>query len=228
MSSNRREFLRHSLALLPATALAGCGAGPATPEQAAATAYTPTFFSAEEWALLGAILARLIPRDALGAGALEAGVPEYIDRQMGTPWAQGQSWYMQGPFQPDAPATLGYQLRLAPRQLYRLGLADLAAACRQQQGKAFEALDAQAQDAVLIQLEAGTLALPSVPGKTFFALVLANAREGFFCDPRHGGNHDLAGWKLIGFPGARADFMDWVERDVRYPLSPVSIDGQRG
>jgi gluconate 2-dehydrogenase gamma chain len=34
----------------------------------------------------------------------------------------------------------------------------------------------------------------------------------------------MAGWKLVGFPGARCDYRDWVERhNEKYPLPPVSI-----
>ncbi|STW69178.1 gluconate 2-dehydrogenase subunit gamma [Klebsiella pneumoniae] len=54
-----------------------------------------------------------------------------------------------------------------------------------------------------------------------------NTREGFFSDPIHGGNKGMVGWTLINFPGARADFMDWVERGERYPFPPVSINGER-
>jgi gluconate 2-dehydrogenase gamma chain len=37
----------------------------------------------------------------------------------------------------------------------------------------------------------------------------------------------MAGWKLIGFPGARYDYRDWVERyNEAYPLPPVSIMGR--
>ncbi|MDW7570648.1 gluconate 2-dehydrogenase subunit 3 family protein, partial [Klebsiella pneumoniae] len=45
--------------------------------------------------------------------------------------------------------------------------------------------------------------------------------------PIHGGNKGMVGWTLINFPGARADFMDWVERGERYPFPPVSINGER-
>jgi gluconate 2-dehydrogenase gamma chain len=45
----------------------------------------------------------------------------------------------------------------------------------------------------------------------------------------HGGNKDAAAWKMIGFPGARADYADWVGRPgERYPLPPVSINGPQG
>ena len=64
--------------------------------------YQPTFFTPEEWAFIKAAVARLIPADERGPGALEAGVPEFIDRQMNTPYATGSIWYMQGPFNPDA------------------------------------------------------------------------------------------------------------------------------
>jgi gluconate 2-dehydrogenase gamma chain len=51
--------------------------------------------------------------------------------------------------------------------------------------------------------------------------------EGFFADPIYGGNRDMAGWKLVGFPGARYDYRDWVERhNEAYPLPPVSIMGR--
>ena len=51
-----------------------------------------------------------------------------------------------------------------------------------------------------------------VKGAEFFALLLQNTQEGFFADPIYGGNRDMAGWKLVGFPGARYDYRDWVER----------------
>lgn len=62
----------------------------------------------------------------------------------------------------------------------------------------------------------------------FFGQLLQNTREGYFCDPIHGGNKDLAAWKMIGFPGARADFMDFVNQNGKaYPYGPVSINGER-
>ncbi len=236
-SGSRRHFLRSSLKLLPAVTLAGCsvpastaGGGRAAADAAAGgdQPYHPRFFSDAEWAFVQAAVARLIPQDALGAGALQAGVPEFIDRQMQTPYASGALWYMHGPFDADAPPTLGYQLKLVPQQVYRLGIAAADAAVRQASGKPFVELGEADQDAWLKKMEAGQLQFDSVPAKTFFALLLQNTREGFFSDPIHGGNKGMVGWTLVGFPGARADFMDWVERNEAYPFAPVSIDGARG
>jgi gluconate 2-dehydrogenase gamma chain len=218
-----------AVAVLPGcdTRQSAAGQGGSTARNPAPGTYAPRFFTAGEWAFVNAASARLIPNDALGPGAVETGVPEYIDRQMDTPWATGKLWYMQGPFNADAPATMGYQSQLTPQQIYRLGIAAADGFVQKAQGKSFVQLAADAQDAALHAIESGQAVFDAVPAKLFFSMLLQNAREGFFADPVHGGNRGLAGWKLIGFPGARADFMDWVERDVRYPLPPVALSGQR-
>jgi len=234
----RRDFLRKTLTLIPVVTVASTGLGmqalaasePAprpVPKAVPGTAYEPTFFTAEEWAFVQAAVARLIPADDLGPGALEAGAAEFIDRQMNTPYATGALWFMQGPFVTDAPPQMGYQLQLVPQQIYRLGIAAADAFSRQQAGKPFAQLDGARQDALLKQIEAGEPAFADVPPKAFFSLLLQNTREGFFCDPIHGGNKGMVGWTQIGFPGARADFMDWVERNEAYPFPAVSIRGER-
>ena len=38
----------------------------------------------------------------------------------------------------------------------------------------------------------------------------------------------MGAWKMIGYPGVRADFLEWVDQSRRYPYGPVSIHGQRG
>ncbi|WGS52685.1 gluconate 2-dehydrogenase subunit 3 family protein [Paraburkholderia sp. D15] len=239
--SSRRGFLRTAIALVPAGTLAACddrhptatSAAGATPSAATQTSsstaadYKPKFFDAREWAFLQAAVDRLIPSDAEGPGALEAGVPEFIDRQMDTPYAHGALWYMQGPFAQGAPE-LGYQLKLVPRDLYRLGIAAVNAFCTKTYARSFDALDAPIRDTVLAALEKGKVDLADVPAATFFAQLLQNTREGYFCDPIHGGNRDMAAWKMIGFPGARADFMDFVNQNgAAYPYGPVSIEGKR-
>ena len=62
----------------------------------------------------------------------------------------------------------------------------------------------------------------------FFTILLQDTRCGFFADPIYGGNRDMAAWKMIGFPGARYDYRDWVERhNERYPHPPISIAASR-
>jgi len=240
----RRDFLRKSLTLIPVVTVASTGLGGsmlmATPEPAQAApakpaasekAYEPTYFTAEEWAFINAAVAQLIPADAQGPGALEAGAPEYIDRQMNTPYASGALWFMQGPFNADAPPEMGWQSKLVPKEIYRLGIAATDAWSKAFNGKVFAAQDSATRDDMLRRLEAGgsevTAHFDAVPPKMFFNLLLQNTKEGFFCDPIHGGNKGMVGWTMIGFPGARADFMDWVERNEQYPFPAVSIRGER-
>lgn len=146
---------------------------------------------------------------------------------MNTPYATGSIWYMQGPFNPDVPKEMGYQLPLVPKQIYNLGIVEANDWCRQQYGKPFAELDGAKQDAALSQFESGAASFKQLPASLFFSYLLQNTREGFFSDPIHGGNKGMVGWTLINFPGARADFMDWVERGERYPFPPVSINGER-
>lgn len=233
----RRQFLRRMLAIVPTASLAtgvalsqsACKPSSA-PSAAAVPPYQPDYFTADEWRFLQAAVDRLIPSDHLGPGALEAGVPEYIDRQMETPWGHGKLWYMQGPFHVSEAPELGYQLNLAPRDVYRHGIKACDAWCRQHySGKSFASLINAEQEAVLQAMEHGKAHFDPVAASTFFGFLLANAKEGFFADPIYGGNKKMAGWKTIGFPGARADFADWIDQPgVKYPYGPVSIDGSRG
>jgi gluconate 2-dehydrogenase gamma chain len=194
-----------------------------------ATNYTPTFFNPVEWSFINAAVGRLIPSDGPGPGGLETGVPEFIDRQMELPYGHGAYFYLQGPFQPDAPATLGYQLRYTPRELYRSGIAAANDACRTAAGRAFADLTPDEQDRFLSSLEKNQVQLFGPPAAAFFAQLLENAREGYFADPLYGGNRGMAAWKWIGFPGARADFTDWIDQaGQNYPYGPVAISGARG
>ncbi|MDY7579855.1 gluconate 2-dehydrogenase subunit 3 family protein [Herbaspirillum sp. RTI4] len=223
ISPHRRHFLRAAVTAAPAVVLiAAAGVGMAT-NTPPAGAFKPRYFSPAEWETLSALVDRLIPASDEGPGALEAGAHEFIDLQMNTPYAHGGLWYMQAPFVASAPE-FGYQFHMTPRELYRSGLAGLDAAVQKQFSKTFAQLDAAQRDEVISALEKGTFNIGEVPPATFFGQVLQNTKEGYFCDPQHGGNKDMAAWKMIGFPGARADYMDWVEQyGKKYPLPPVSI-----
>ncbi|KON66232.1 gluconate 2-dehydrogenase subunit 3 precursor [Komagataeibacter europaeus] len=190
------------------------------------TPYAPRFFTPAEWAFLIAACDRLIPADENGPGALALDVPRFIDMQMGTPYASGAQWYMQGPFV-QGPDNLGYQLPYAPRDLYRRGIAGMNAHAATRHGRPFAGLAPALQDDLLHGAENDSMIFGDMPSTVFFDQLLANVMEGAFSDPVHGGNTGLGGWTMLGFPGARADFMDWVDRyGAHYPLGSVSISGE--
>lgn len=185
------------------------------------------FLTNEERRCLDALVSRLIPQDELGPGALEAGAVDFIDNQLAGHYGRGERWYMQGPFA-KALETQGYQSELAPAGLYRAAIAALDEHCRRSfQGRVFADLSPEEQDELLRQMEAGDLDLEDVPVAAFFGLLMENTVEGFFCDPIYGGNRDMAGWRLVGFPGARYDYRDYLDHNgERISIEPVGLRGR--
>ena len=59
-------------------------------------------------------------------------------------------------------------------------------------GKRFAELAAEQQADALIEVEENL--------RAFFDLILTHTRQGFYGDPRHGGNRNMASWKMLGLP----------------------------
>ena len=76
------------------------------------------------------------------------------------------------------------------RATYRAGLAAVDAASRAKAGKAFIDLPSAVQVEVLNTIEENS--------PVFFDLILTHTRQGFYGDPRHGGNRDMVSWKMLG------------------------------
>lgn len=159
------------------------------------------FFSRAEALIVASAASRIFPSDEAGPGAREAGVAVYIDRQLAGPWGRDRHRYTQGPFEENAPAEFGYQGQATPQLIYRQGLKEL---------KGFDHLEPAEQDEKLKQIEAGV----------FFSLLRQNTIEGMFCDPMHGGNIDMLGWQLIGFPGPRMSNFDDVDKHFGEAFRP--------
>lgn len=150
------------------------------------------FFTETEALIVAAAASRIFPSDESGPGAREAGVAIFIDRQLAGPYGRDRFRYTQPPFE-DAPREFGYQGSATPRQIYREGLKGL---------QGFHLLSAIGQDDALRQIES----------TVFFSLLRQNTIEGMFCDPIHGGNVDMVGWQLVGFPGPRMSNYDEIEK----------------
>jgi gluconate 2-dehydrogenase gamma chain len=113
--------------------------------------YKPVFFDDAQWLFILAACDRLIPAEGRGPGALETNVPVFIDQQLHT--GLGSDIYQQGPHQPDAPSTLGFQIPYAPQDVYRIGIKLTQQVSQQQHGKPFEQLEAKDKDALLTALQ---------------------------------------------------------------------------
>jgi hypothetical protein len=132
-----------------------------------------------EDATLAALLERLFPADELGPGAIEIGVLDYLRLSLDGPYAE-----------------------LLP--IYRGALASIDGVARREYGRSFAELSPARQDVLVERLEQAQIVdLEASDAAGFFDLVWQHLREGLFCDPIHGGNRDMLGWRLIGFPGAQ-------------------------
>jgi gluconate 2-dehydrogenase gamma chain len=161
-------------------------------------------FNSAEGAAIEALADRIIPPDPQTPGGKDAGCAIFLDRQLAGPYGRQEGLYV------------------------REALAALDRACQSRQGgKSFAELSTDAQDAVLAGLESGEFKLDGVDGQAFFDQAIKDLQMGFFADPIYGGNRDMVAWKMIGYPGARYNYLDWVKRhNERFPLPPVSITGR--
>ncbi len=146
---------------------------------------------------LEAMSGRIMPTTD-SPGAVEAGAPDYIDIALADP----------------------YKPQLAR---YQRGLAELDRYATATFSKPFAALSAEQQDETLENLEGGKIK-DVTDGAQFFELVRRHTMEGFFCEPYYGGNRDMVGWKLVGFPGQRFGYDDpYINKVIDLP--PVAFRG---
>jgi gluconate 2-dehydrogenase gamma chain len=176
-----------------------------------------TFLTAAERTTVEALVARIFPGDAEDPGAREADVVGYVDRSL-------------------AGEDAGLQ------RLYRDGLSRLEELCGARFGVGFIALPEPAQDELLREIERTIPAPAATHGDPapladeragalghLFAMVREHTLEGMFADPQYGGNRGMAGWRLIGFPGAQWSYSAQQRRvgfDAR-GISPLGLEDLR-
>jgi gluconate 2-dehydrogenase gamma chain len=161
------------------------------------------FFDSEQALIIAAAVSRIFPSDESGPGAKEAGVIVYIDRHLAGPYGKGHHRYMKAPFEIGGPE-LGYQGPATPAEIYHEGLKNLAG---------FTDLTPEQQDEHLRQIQSSL----------FFSLLRQHTIEGMFCDPVHGGNVDMLGWQLVGFPGPRMSNYDDVDKHFGEAFRPAPV-----
>lgn len=199
MTLSRRDFLLQSA--LYSGALWAALNVPHPHTLAAAEASTkPLVLKPDQWKLVEAIAARIIPSDD-EPGATEAGVVNFVDK-----------------------ALANEDKALAP--VYAAGLAGTDAVATKRYAKAFVALTPAEQDEVLLALEAGKgegWPKGAVGSADFFMAVRAHTIFGFLCDPAYGGNRDYVGWKVTGYPGRQHHRGGYTKEQMqgKEPIVPV-------
>jgi gluconate 2-dehydrogenase gamma chain len=126
---------------------------------------------------LAAICERIIPADQ-DPGATEAQVVNFIDLQLIGPYKRH-------------------------RASYRQGIRGVEQASLKMFGHRFTELTSERQDEVLKELERAGVegdARKGLSSKDFLSLVLSHTMQGFYGDPRHGGNRARVSWKMLNLP----------------------------
>ena len=163
----RREFIKRSSVAVGGTMLIWAGC-----KKQPTTQWQ--YLTEEEAQLVIAMSSRIIPSDD-EPGAVEAGVVYFIDQQL-------VSYYRRW--------TL----------VYREGLKGVEKASKALFSKSFTALQPQQMDALLEQIENESISTELNPGKMltrFFNLLVDHCMQGFYGDPRHGGNRDWSSYKML-------------------------------
>jgi gluconate 2-dehydrogenase gamma chain len=185
------------------------------------------YFTGPEGQAIEAIADRIIPPDPQTPGGKNAGCAVFLDRQLAGPYGRRDGLYTRPPFQQGG-KNQGPQSEKGPAEQYRQWLAALDRAVKSKHdGKAFADLSDDDKDAALKGLESGDLKLEGADGKAFMEQAVKDIQMGFFADPIYGGNRDMAAWTMIGYPGARYNYLDWIDRhNERFPLPAVSMTGR--
>jgi gluconate 2-dehydrogenase gamma chain len=224
----RREFLKGAVVGTAALATSQPPAAAQTPAPAAAApaadAEPLLTLTATEHAFIVAAVDTLIPADELSPSASECGVAVFIDRQLAGAYGMGARLYRQGPF-PKAKPELGYQLPLNPREFFRAGIEAANAWTRKTWAKDFDRLSEKDREAALKAMEENRAPFEGFSSQTFFNALLQITMEGFFADPMYGGNRDMAGWKMVGYPGLPATYKEEIVTYLgkKYDKPPRSI-----
>jgi gluconate 2-dehydrogenase gamma chain len=219
---SRRDFLKGSAAatVLVAAVATGCTkVGPtvtqtvtATPAQTATPTASPTpapaklqevyaFFNQNEAVTMKAIAAQIIPGSAQDPGAAEVGAHVYVDHALAGAYSSQQ-------------------------QSYKRGLAAINAYSQSLYKGNFASLTASQQNGILADMQTGkATGFYGPTAAAFFTTLVAHVREGTFSDPLYGGNLNLAGWKMVGFPGAQVAYgdTDMVTTADQSKKSPISL-----
>jgi gluconate 2-dehydrogenase gamma chain len=130
----------------------------------------------------------------------------------------------------------GYQSSMTPREIYRRGLELVDGYSRERHGAAFADLsEAQQEEVVGVMADSPGEIFPGVGGgeedmglhppalAEFFEVLRNHVIEGMFADPLYGGNRDLTGWKLLGYPGAQRAYTPVELRTEGTDRRPQSI-----
>lgn len=150
--------------------------------------------TSDEADTLASLCNQIIPEDQ-DPGASSAGVVNYIDVQLAS------------------------RLKRM-KKVYRAGIAGLNDRSFEKYGKRFASLSDQQQIEFLTAID-GDQAWKGTSLHKFFRIVIDHTMQGFYGDPRHGGNRNRASWAMLklAYPPVQGRFHEEANSAVNSTLS---------
>lgn len=165
---------------------------------------------------------RIYPKDDNGPGAIELGVPYFIDSQLAGEYGLNAKAYTSGPFK-DTDSTERYQSRMTRGDIMIQGVRAVNDYSDKKYKAKFADLKGEDQDKVLTEFETNKIKMNGVSSEVFFNLLRQMTIEGCYCDPLYGGNRDMQGWKMREFPGAHPAYINDIDSEKFVKMDPISL-----
>ncbi|CEG24131.1 Gluconate 2-dehydrogenase subunit 3 precursor [Planococcus massiliensis] len=178
-----------------------------------------------EFQILANATERIFPEDDLGPGAIGLGVPYFIDKQLAGAYGENSKEYMQGPFE-EGQTTQGYQSRLKRNEMFRQGLQLMQQEAQSRFETDFVELEGEQMDEILTAFQEDEIEMKGVSALFFFKLLRMATLEGAYADPIYSGNEGMEGWKMKGFPGHQASYINQIESEEYVEIEPKSLGMQ--
>ncbi|MCH4826477.1 MAG: gluconate 2-dehydrogenase subunit 3 family protein [Planococcus sp. (in: firmicutes)] len=182
-----------------------------------------TFFkTTAEFEAISQATERIFPEDDLGPGAIGLGVPYFIDGQLAGSYGENSKEYMQGPFFVGEP-TQGYQSRLKRNEIFRQGIQLMEQEAQSRFEAKFVDLEGEQMDEILTAFQENEIKMRGVESQFFFRLLRQATLEGAYADPIYGGNVNMDGWRMKGFPGHQLAYIKDIESEDFVEIDPKSV-----
>lgn len=180
------------------------------------------FTDTREFEILSQAVERIFPEDDLGPGAIGLGVPYFIDRQLNAGYGHNAREYMEPPFF-EGELTQGYQSRLRRNEMFRQGIGAMQAEAQNRFNANFVDLEGEQMDEILTAFQNDEVEMRGTSSQFFFRQLRMATLEGAYADPIYGGNVNMEGWRMKGFPGHQFSYTEQIESEEFQEIEPTSV-----
>lgn len=172
----------------------------------------------------------IFPKDENGPGAIELGVPYFIDKQLAGRWGNNGRDYRHSPFIGKIKGKVNNsnpqidQLILSRGDIFIQGIRKLNQESQERFKTSFDKAEEDQQIEILQDFDDDKVKMNGVSSKNFFILLRQSTLEGAYADPLYGGNKDMLGWKMKEFPGPQASYANVIDEKEFIKMKPISLN----